>query len=230
MPPASSGSRTRTSCSSSATPTAGSATAPTSTRRGSGAWAGSGRRCGSRARRPRCAGSRARSSRATGSGSSRMVIWCTRAIRARCGRGSNRPPGYDRSHMEPFVQGWGLTILLCAFIVLVFLAAWLHLHRELRWVRALTDHLGFELVADEPGTKKPPAGLETEAIRDEAHAIVHAKDPAWALKQVRTWQMRAQRLEPALAFWNDLLRQLGLLGTVLGIGLSLMYTGKDVTK
>ena len=42
--------------------------------------------------------------------------------------------------------------------------------------------------------------------------------------------MRAQRLEPVLAFWVDLLRQLGLLGTVLGIGLSLMYTGSDLTK
>ena len=42
--------------------------------------------------------------------------------------------------------------------------------------------------------------------------------------------MRAQRLEPTLAFWVDLLRQLGLLGTVLGIGLSLMYTGSDLTK
>jgi len=42
--------------------------------------------------------------------------------------------------------------------------------------------------------------------------------------------MRAQRLEPVLAFWVDLLRQLGLLGTVLGIGLSLMYTGADLTK
>lgn len=34
----------------------------------------------------------------------------------------------------------------------------------------------------------------------------------------------------ALAFWTDLLRQLGLLGTVLGIGLALAYTGSDVTK
>jgi len=57
-----------------------------------------------------------------------------------------------------------------------------------------------------------------------------AGDPAWAQKQVRSWQMRAHRLEPALAFWNDLLRQLGLLGTVLGLGLSLAYTGKDVSK
>jgi hypothetical protein len=131
--------------------------------------------------------------------------------------------------VEPFIQGWGLAIALCAFIVLVFLAGWLHVHRELAWVKALTDHLGFELVAAEPDPKKPTS-LSQHQIRDEAHAIVTATDPAWAQKQVRTWQMRAQRLEPTLAFWVDLLRQLGLLGTVLGIGLSLAYTGSDLTK
>ena len=129
--------------------------------------------------------------------------------------------------MESFVQGWSLTILLCSFIVLVFLAGWLHVHRELAWVKALTDHLGVELVSSEP---EPPSSLERQVIRDEAHAILTAKDPAWAQKQVRSWQMRAQRLEPALSFWVDLLRQLGLLGTVLGIGLSLAYTGSDLTK
>jgi hypothetical protein len=131
--------------------------------------------------------------------------------------------------MEPFIQGWGLTIALCAFIVLVAFAGWWHVYSELRWVRALTDHLGFELVADEAGSK-PPSTLDVQQIRDESHAILAAKDPAWANKQVRSWQMRAHRLEPALSFWTDLLRQLGLLGTVLGIGLSLMYTGTDVTK
>ncbi len=130
--------------------------------------------------------------------------------------------------MEPFVQGWGLTIALCSFIVLVFLAGWWHVHRELAWVKALTDHLGMELVTEHD--PKKPGTLEQQEIRDEAHAILSAKDPAWAQKQVRSWQMRAQRLEPALAFWVDLLRQLGLLGTVLGIGLSLAYTGSDLTK
>jgi biopolymer transport protein ExbB/TolQ len=130
--------------------------------------------------------------------------------------------------MESFVQGWSLTIFLCAFIVLVFLAGWLHVHRELAWVKALTDQLGVELVTDDAAKK--PGSLEQQQIRDEAHAILEAKDPAWAQRQVRTWQMRAQRLEPALAFWVDLLRQLGLLGTVLGIGLSLAYTGTDLTK
>jgi len=132
--------------------------------------------------------------------------------------------------MEAFVQGWGLTIVSCALIALVFLAAWIHVARELTWVRALTDHLGFELVADEPGTAKPPGSLEVQAIRDESHAILSAKDAAWAQKQVRSWQMRSQRLEAALAFWIDLLRQLGLLGTVLGLGLSLTYTDGDVSK
>jgi biopolymer transport protein ExbB/TolQ len=130
--------------------------------------------------------------------------------------------------MELFVQGWGLTIALCAFIVLVFLAGWLHVHRELAWVKTLTDLLGDELVGDAKPQK--PKTLEAQALQDEAHAILTAKDPAWAQRQVRSWQMRAQRLEPVLAFWVDLLRQLGLLGTVLGIGLSLMYTGTDLTK
>lgn len=127
--------------------------------------------------------------------------------------------------METFISGWGLTIASCAFIVLVFAAAWLHLRRELAWVKSLTDYLGAELVS---GNK--PANLEQQALRDEAHAILTAKDAAWAQKQVRSWQMRAFRLEPALAFWCDLLRQLGLLGTVLAIGLSLAYTGEDLSK
>ena len=133
--------------------------------------------------------------------------------------------------MEAFVQGWGLTIFLCGFIFLVFVAGWLHVYRELVWVRALTDHLGLELVADEsPSSGKAPASLEVQAIREEAHAIMNAADAGWAQKQVRSWQMRAHRLEPALAFWTDLLRQLGLLGTVFGIGLALAYTGSDVRK
>jgi biopolymer transport protein ExbB/TolQ len=142
---------------------------------------------------------------------------------------------YDASAMEAFVQGWGLTIFLCGFIFLVFVAGWLHVYRELVWVRALTDHLGLELVAEEEGastsaSSKAPASLEVQAIREEAHAIMNASDAGWAQKQVRSWQMRAHRLEPALGFWTDLLRQLGLLGTVFGIGLALAYTGKDVTK
>ena len=132
--------------------------------------------------------------------------------------------------MTAFVQGWGLTAMMLVVISLVFLGALVHLGSELRWVRGLTDHLGLDLVAPGEAAGGKGGGLEREAIRDEAHAVVTASDPAWAQKQVRSWQMRAFRLEPALAFWVDLLRQLGLLGTVLGIGLSLAVTGDDAAR
>lgn len=130
------------------------------------------------------------------------------------------------AQMEAFVHGWGLTIAMCGVIAIVFVAAWIHVHRELAWVRALTDHLGAELVSADA----KPASLLAQEIRDESHAVLTAKDPGWAAKQVRSWQMRAHRLEPALAFWTDLLRQLGLLGTVVGIGLSLMYSGAKIEQ
>lgn len=127
--------------------------------------------------------------------------------------------------MIAFLQGWGLTVVLLVVIGVVFAGALLHLQGELRWTQALTDHLGAELVGDAAARRR--GDLETEAIRDDAHAVWVATDAAWASKQVRSWQMRALRLEPALAFWIDLLRQLGLLGTVLGLGLSLATAGGD---
>jgi biopolymer transport protein ExbB/TolQ len=132
--------------------------------------------------------------------------------------------------MASFFQGWGFTVAAIAVITVVFAVAQLHLARELRWVRVLTDHLGYLLVADGAGSSKPDGSLLLDAIRAEAQAVVTSADPAWAQKQVRTWQMRAQRLESALAFWIDLLRQLGLLGTVVGLGLSLAIGGNDATR
>jgi biopolymer transport protein ExbB/TolQ len=131
--------------------------------------------------------------------------------------------------MTDFVQGWGMTIVMLAAILLVFLSAWVHLATELRWVRALTDHLGLELVGALGGSKAR-GSLALEAMRDEVNAVVIASDPVWAQRQVRSWEMRAQRLEPAQVFWIDLLRSLGLLGTVLGLGLSMTMGGTDVSK
>src|SRR5690554_440340 len=105
-----------------------------------------------------------------------------------------------------FFTGAGLTIAALAFITIVFGVALATLGRELRYVRALTDYLGADIMLGDGGDGD--ATLEKDAIRDEARAILEAKDSAWALKQVRGWQMRAQRLESALFFWVDFLRQL----------------------
>lgn len=132
--------------------------------------------------------------------------------------------------MHDFVQGWGLTIVMLGVIGVVFVAAWAHLSTELRWVRALTDHLGSELVMSMSSKSKGVASLAMAAVRDEVNAVVVASDPVWAQRQVRSWEMRAHRLEPAQVFWIDLLRSLGLLGTVMGLGLSMTMTGVEVSK
>lgn len=120
--------------------------------------------------------------------------------------------------MAAFFSGWGFTASALVFITIVFVLALVSLARELRYVKALTDYLGSDLATSGDGRRA--ADLDTHAIRDEVQAVVNAGDLDWANKQVRGWQMRAQRLEPALAFWIDFLRQLGLLGTVVGLGFS----------
>jgi hypothetical protein len=158
-----------------------------------------------------------------------------------------------RTAMTEFLLGSGFTIVCCMLITLVFAIALLSMVREFTYVRALADYLGYDLLVHEPPGRagadrdRPPRGdqagpaaprpgarpgaaarapassLLIDAIRDEVHAVASADDPAWASKQIRGWQMRVQRLESALAFWCDLLRQLGLLGTVVGLGFSLAF-------
>jgi hypothetical protein len=135
--------------------------------------------------------------------------------------------------MQDFFLGWGFTVVALGFISLVFFIALARLASELRYIRDLTDYLGYDLVAHSEGgsaARKPPPTLRLDEIRDQVNQVAEATDLVWALKQVRGWQMRAQRLEPALAFWVDLLRQLGLLGTVVGLGLSMLIERSDVTK
>lgn len=131
--------------------------------------------------------------------------------------------------MKAFFTGWGFTLAAVIGITVVFVAAFVALRREFAWVKALTDYLGAELATSDD--EKPPEGsLAHHDVRDEAVAISKATDPAWADKQVRGFSMRAQRLEPALAFWTELLRQLGLLGTVLGLGISLAVERTSVEQ
>lgn len=134
--------------------------------------------------------------------------------------------------MSEFFTDWVFTAILLGVIGMVFVLGMMRIGGELRWVRNLTDFLAAELVSghDDEDRRRPPPSLLMAEIRDQAEAVMVAPDPVWAQKQVRTWQMRAQRLEPALAFWVDLLRQLGLLGTVLGLGISLATGAAQPTR
>jgi hypothetical protein len=130
--------------------------------------------------------------------------------------------------VREFFFGWGFVAAKVGLITLVFSFAMAHLARELRFIRELTDFLGY-LVIDGDGRTRPPASLRLDELRDQVQKVVDATDPAYVQRQVRGWQMRAQRLEPALGFWVDLLRQLGLLGTVIALAMSMAIERTDVT-
>ncbi len=138
--------------------------------------------------------------------------------------------------MLGIVTGWIPTAVALAVIAAVFIAGYVHLGRELSYVRVLADQLAADLAlasaTGEPARSAtaPTPTILGQGVRDEIEGVRKATDPTWAFRHVRGWQMRAQRLEPALAFWIDLLRQLGLLGTVLGLGLSLLGGGGDVRR
>jgi len=123
-------------------------------------------------------------------------------------------------------------ILSMLLICVVFGAALMTLTRELEFVQILADYLGYAEIAAPAGAttaaRPPRAGLMTEFIRDEVNLVLSSQDETEAVKRIRSWQMQVQRLESALAFWVDLLRQLGLLFTVLGLGLSLAVESGDV--
>lgn len=133
--------------------------------------------------------------------------------------------------MASFVQGWGFVVTALILITGVFGIALYSLGRELRHVKALTDQLSYDMLAhDEPEAERPAPSLEGDRIRDDIRSVKSSKDPTFAIKQIRGWEMRSQRLEPALAFWVDFLRQLGLLFTVLGLGLSLAVERGNVEQ
>lgn len=133
--------------------------------------------------------------------------------------------------MGSFVQGWGFVVTALILITGVFGFALYSLDRELRHVKELTDHLSYDIMStNDAGVERPAPTLEGDQIRDEIKSVTSFKDPGWANKQIRGWEMRSQRLEPALAFWVDFLRQLGLLFTVLGLGLSLAVERGNVEQ
>lgn len=136
--------------------------------------------------------------------------------------------------MLVLLTGWLPTAIKVGIIAAVFLAGYVQLGRELAWVRALVDLIASDLAmapdgASVPAKRTAPTILD-QHVRDEIDGVRKSADPVWAFKQVRGWQMRAQRLESALAFWVDLLRQLGLLGTVLGLAISLVVGTADARQ
>jgi hypothetical protein len=116
------------------------------------------------------------------------------------------------------IDGNALTVVFCAFIALMFAVGWRHLRKERNHLAALNSYI---LLKYRLGHR---VALESVA-RDVVNDITRVEDtdePARRQTHMEALWKRAVRLEGSVDFWVDLLQKLGLLGTVVGLGLALL--------
>ena len=113
------------------------------------------------------------------------------------------------------------TGVFCGLIVLAFALAWRHLERERGFLAALNNYI---LMKYRLGLQIKLESVPREAL-DAITLIEDTSDPVRRETALDGLRKRAVRLEGSVAFWVDLLQKLGLLGTVLGLGLAL--AGQD---
>jgi len=115
-------------------------------------------------------------------------------------------------------------VMFCVLIAAMFGVAWYQVAFKLRLVRERNRELSVRLseLSAEPRVKEKEAHRLAEITRDEMDAAVESGSPIRIRALVSRYEAEAARLEGSVAFWVDLLRQLGLLGTVLGIGFAML--------
>lgn len=116
------------------------------------------------------------------------------------------------------IDGSALTAVSCALIALMFAVGWRHLRKERNHLAALNSYI---LLKYRLGHR---VALESVA-RDVVNDITRVEDtdePARRQTHLEGLWKRAVRLEGSVDFWVDLLQKLGLLGTVVGLGLALL--------
>lgn len=117
--------------------------------------------------------------------------------------------------------------MFCVVIGAVFGVAWQQVALKLRYVRERNKELSVRLseLAAEPRPAEKAGNRLAQEIREEMDAAVETRSTIRLRALVTRYEAEASRLEGSVAFWVDLLRQLGLLGTVLGIAFALLLDG-----
>lgn len=112
----------------------------------------------------------------------------------------------------------------CALIAVVFVVAWRHMTRERSFFSALDGYIMMKYRLSVP--------VKLESVSEEVLATItrieDTNDPVRRQTALDGLRKRAVRLEGSVAFWGDLLQKLGLLGTVLGLGIALAVQDSGV--
>lgn len=120
--------------------------------------------------------------------------------------------------MFELIDGNALTVVFCAFIALMFAVGWRHLRKERNHLAALNSYILFKY------RLRHRIALESVArtVVEDITRVEQADEPARRQTHLEALWKRAVRLEGSVDFWVDLLQKLGLLGTVVGLGLALL--------
>lgn len=116
------------------------------------------------------------------------------------------------------IDGNALTVVSCAFIALMFAVGWRHLRKERNHLAALNSYI---LLKYRLGHRVALESVARDVVNDITR-IEDADEPARRQTHMEALWKRAVRLEGSVDFWVDLLQKLGLLGTVVGLGLALL--------
>lgn len=120
--------------------------------------------------------------------------------------------------MFELIDGNALTVVSCAFIALMFAVGWRHLRKERNHLAALNSYI---LLKYRLGHRVALESVARDVVNDITR-IEDADEPARRQTHMEALWKRAVRLEGSVDFWVDLLQKLGLLGTVVGLGLALL--------
>lgn len=120
--------------------------------------------------------------------------------------------------MLALLDGNALTVISCAFIALMFAVGWRHLRKERNHLAALNNYIVLKYRL---GHRIALESIARDVVEDITR-VEQAGDPGRRHTHLDGLWKRAVRLEGSVDFWGDLLQKLGLLGTVLGLGLALL--------
>lgn len=139
--------------------------------------------------------------------------WCVtaRALDTRLATYDPDPVVFD------WFDGAVQTATFCGLIAVVFMVAWRHLERERSFLAALNNYV---MMKYRLGVQPTLSAVQTDVV-DAITRIEDTTDPVRRQMAIDGLRKRAVRLEGSVGFWVDLLQKLGLLGTVLGLGIAL---------
>jgi hypothetical protein len=116
------------------------------------------------------------------------------------------------------IDGNALTVVSCGFIALMFAVGWRHLRKERNHLAALNSYI---LLKYRLGHRIALESVARDVVEDITR-VEQPDEPARRQTHLEALWKRAVRLEGSVDFWGDLLQKLGLLGTVVGLGVALL--------